>query len=111
LFVPTNRIRIDVKGGGICHIPASSIRHDGDVIAYLLIVRIASLRIKRIAHRDVRRPAHATIGAVGIKQLHINIVRSVARIQPHDIDAPIWGDRKCAEDMPLVRIDRIVIDP
>jgi len=111
LFVPANRIGINVKSGGICHVPASRIRHDGDIITDLLIVRIPSLRIKRIAHRDVRRPVHTTICAVGIKQLHVSIVRSVARIQPNNIDASIGRDRKCAEDMPFARVDRIVIDP
>lgn len=38
LFVPADRVRVDVEGRGICHIPSGSVRNDGDVIAYLVIL-------------------------------------------------------------------------
>jgi len=65
--MPADRVRVDVERRGICHISSSSIGNDRDIIAYLLVVRITSLRIKRIAHRNVSRPCDTTIGAVGIE--------------------------------------------
>jgi hypothetical protein len=61
--MPPHRVRINVVSGGVRHVAPGIVRHNRDVIAYLLIVRIACLRIKRIAHRDVRRPCHTAIGA------------------------------------------------
>ena len=72
-----DRIRVDVESRGICHVPTRCVRHDRDVIADLLVLRISSLRIERIARRDVSRPCNTTIGAVGVEQLHIGVIRSV----------------------------------
>jgi hypothetical protein len=67
LFVPANSVRVDIEGGGIGHVRSGVVRNDGDVIAYLLIIRKTCLRIEGVAHSDVRRPAEATISAPGIE--------------------------------------------
>ena len=67
MFVPANGIRVDVKGGGICDIASGHIRNDRDVIADLLVLRKAGLRIERIADRNVRSPCHAGVGAIRIE--------------------------------------------
>ena len=69
MFVPANSVRVDIESSGIRHIRSGVIRNDGDVIAYLVIIRITCLRIERVAHSDVRRPAEAAISAPGIEQL------------------------------------------
>jgi hypothetical protein len=60
-------LRVEVKGGGVSHITAGFIGNDGNVIANLILVRIAFEGIKRITYRHVRRPCRAGIGAKGIK--------------------------------------------
>ena len=59
--------RVEVESGRIRHIATGAVRHDGDVIAYLALIRPAFERIKRIAHRDIRRPGNAAVGAVRIE--------------------------------------------
>jgi hypothetical protein len=59
--------RIEIKCGRIRHITAGFIGNDGNIVAYLILVRIAFERIKRIAHGNVRRPGNTGIGAPGIK--------------------------------------------
>ena len=59
--------RIEIERGGIRHIAARIVRNDGDIVAYLALVRPAFERIKRIAHRDIRRPGNAAVGAVRIE--------------------------------------------
>ena len=61
------RARVKVVGGRVRDVASRVIRHDGDVIAYLVLLRIAFERIKRIAHRNVRRPSNAAIRAEGIE--------------------------------------------
>jgi len=60
-------VRVEVERGGIRYVTACFIGNDGDIIAYLALVRIAFERIKRIAHRHVRRPCPASVGAKGIE--------------------------------------------
>jgi hypothetical protein len=67
LFMPPDGVRVDVESGGIRHVAAGLVRYNRDVIAYLAIVWITCMRIKRIAHRNVSRPRHAAVGAEGIK--------------------------------------------
>ncbi len=102
--------RVEVKRGGICHVASGVIRHDGDVIAYLALVRPAFERIKRGAHGHVRRPGHAAISAIGIEQLRVGVIRSVPCVIPHRIDPPVGRYGKCAEPVPLAGIDWIVVD-
>ena len=89
MFVPATSVGIHVEGGGISDVRSGVIRNDGDVIAYLLITRITCLRIESGAHSDVRRPARTTIGAPGVKQLGIDVIRSIASVIPDNINACI----------------------
>ena len=59
--------RVEVKRGGIRHVTSSVVRDNGDVIADLVLARPAFERIERGTHRDIRRPRHPAVGAVGIK--------------------------------------------
>src|SRR5439155_545802 len=65
--LPTTRVK--VESGGIRDIPSGIVRHNGDVIAYLVLVRITFERIKRIAHCDVGCPRRAGVSAKGIEKL------------------------------------------
>ena len=103
--------RIEVVGSRICHVAAGVIGYDGDVITYLVLVRIAFEWSKRIAHCHIGRPGDAAIGAVGVEQLRVGVIGCVPCIKPHTVDASIRRDRKRAEPMPLVRIDWIVVNP
>ena len=60
-------VRVKVERGRIRHVAARVIRNDGDVVADLVLVRIAFERIKRIADRNVGRPGHAGISTIGIE--------------------------------------------
>ena len=59
--------RIKVERGRISYIAARVIGNDGDVVAYLVLVRIAFERIKRSTDRDVGRPGYTAIRAIRIK--------------------------------------------
>ena len=80
---------IEVEGGRIRHIAAGVVRHDSDVIAYLVLVRPALERVKGLAYLYVSRPGNTSIGAVGIKQLRIGVICGVTRVVPHRIDASV----------------------
>ena len=75
--------RVEVVRSRVCDIAAGVIGHDGNVIAYLVLNRPAFQRSEGIAHSYVRRPGHTAIGAVGIEQLRVDVVRGISRIQPH----------------------------
>ena len=60
-------LRVEVESGGVSHVAAGIVRYNGDIITYLLLVRVAFEGIKRIAYRHIRRPRRAGIGAKGIK--------------------------------------------
>ena len=60
-------VRIEVKRSRICHVASSVVRHDGDIIADLILLGISFERSKRIAHRHIRRPGNASVGAEGIE--------------------------------------------
>ena len=101
---------VEVEGGGVSHIASGIVGYDRDIIAYLALVRIAFERIKRIAHRNVRRPGHAGVSAIGIEKLRVGVVSSVSRVIPNSIEPSIGRYRKCAEPVPLARVNRVVID-
>ena len=101
---------VEIKRGRIRHVATRVVRNDGDVIAYLVLIRIAFERIKGITHGNVRRPRDAAIRAERIEQLRIRVIRSIARVQPHRIDPSIGGYRQRAKPVPLVMINGIVID-
>ena len=106
----TDSVRVDVKSSRIRNVASCIVRHNRDVIAYLVILWITRLRIKRVAYRNIRRPGGATVCAPGIEQLAINVVDRVTRVQPHHINSSIGRYSECAEDVPLVRVYRVVID-
>jgi hypothetical protein len=43
--------------------------------------------------------------------LRVDVVRGIARIQPYDVNASIGRHGRRAKNVPLVRVDRVVIDP
>ena len=104
-------VRVEIKRRGIRHIASGIIGNDGDVIAYLVLNRIAFERSKGVAHGNVRCPRDAAICAERIEQLGIRVIRSVSRVQPHRIDPSIGGYRQRAKPVPLVVIDWVVINP
>lgn len=104
-------VRIEVECGRIRHVASGIVRHDRNVIAYLVLYGVAFKRGKRIADRDVGRPCHAAVSAPGVEQLGIGVVRSVSRVHPNRINASIRRHRQRAEPMPFVLINRIVRDP
>jgi hypothetical protein len=102
--------RIEVEGRGVGDTPSRVIRCDGDVIAYLVLHRVSLERCEWSAHRHVGRPRDAAVGAKGIEQLRICVVRSIARVQPNRINSSIGCYCQCAKPVPFVMINRIVID-
>jgi hypothetical protein len=60
-------IGIEVEGSSIRDIAAHFVRDDGDVIADLILVRIALERVECITNSHIRRPRHTCIGAKRIK--------------------------------------------
>jgi len=60
-------VRVEVERGGIRHIAPCVIGNDRDVIAYLVLIRIAFEGIKGIAHRNVSRPGDAAVRAKRIE--------------------------------------------
>ena len=59
--------RIEVECGRIRHVAPSVVGHDRNVIAYLILHRIAFERSKRIADRDIGCPCQATVSAPGVE--------------------------------------------
>jgi len=104
-------VRVEVKSGRIGHVTPGVVRHDGDVIAYLALVRIALLRIKRIAYLNVGRPGDAAVRAPRVEQLRIDVVSAVPGVVPHGVQASVRRDSECAEPMPATGNNRIVVDP
>jgi len=60
-------VRVEVERGGIRHVTSGFIGNDRDIVAYLVLIRVAFEGIKRIADCNVRRPGHASVGAKGIE--------------------------------------------
>jgi len=104
-------VRIEVECGRIRHVASGIVRHDGNVIAHLVLHRIAFKRSERIADRHVGRPCHTAVGAPGVEQLRIGVVCRVSRVQPYRIDTSIGRYCERAEPMPFVLINRVVRDP
>ena len=110
IFLVLIPVWIEVKRSRIRHVAPSIIGDDSDIVAYLVLIRIAFERIKGIAHRDVRGPGNASVGAKGIKQLRIGVVGSVSTVVPDSIQASVGRYRECSKPVPLAGINRIVID-
>ena len=62
-------VRVEVKSGCVSHVTPGLVRHNCDIIPYLILVRIAFERVERIAHRNVSGPGHAGVSTKRIKQL------------------------------------------
>ena len=60
-------VRVEVERGRVGYIASRVIRNDGDVVAYLVLVRIAFKRIKRSTDGDVGRPCYTAIRAVRVE--------------------------------------------
>ena len=58
---------VKIECGGVRHVTSGVVRHDGEIIAYLILVGPPFERIKGIAHWHVGRPCNAAVGAVGIE--------------------------------------------
>ena len=82
-------IWIEVKGCRISHVSTRFVGNHCDIIAYLVLLRVAFEGIKRIAYSDVRRPGSAGVGAEGIKQLRVGVISGISRVIPDSIKATI----------------------
>ena len=60
-------VRVKVERGRICDVAPGIVRHDGNVIPDLVLVRITFERIKGCTHRYVSRPCDASIRAIGVE--------------------------------------------
>ena len=60
-------VRVEIEGGSISYIPTSVVGNKGDVIADLVLVRIAFQGVKCITHRHIRRPRDTRVGAIGVE--------------------------------------------
>lgn len=69
IFFVLVAIRIKVERSGIRYIASRFVRDDGDIVPYLILIRIAFERVERIAHRNVSRPGYTGVSAKRIKQL------------------------------------------
>ena len=100
MLTPT---RVKVVGCRVGNVSSGVIRHDGDIIAYLVLVRIAFQGIKRVTYCHIRRPRYPGVRAPGVKQLRVGIVGNrVARVVPHSVQTPIRRYGECAEPVPLI---------
>ena len=70
--------RVEIEGGGVGDIASRVIRHDRDVIAYLVLLRPAFQRSERLTDSYVRRPRNTTIGAIRIEQLRIDVIGGIS---------------------------------
>ena len=103
-------VRVEVKRSRIRHVGPSIVGDDRDIIAYLVLVRIALEWIKRIAHRNVRSPCDAGVSAKGIEKLRVRVVGGISRVMPDRVQPSIGCYCECAEPVPFIRINRVVID-
>jgi hypothetical protein len=62
-------VRVEVEGSGVSHVATGFIGHNGNIIAYLVLIRITLGGVERIAHRNVSRPSRAGVSAIGVEQL------------------------------------------
>ena len=81
--------RIEVESSRIRYVATGIIRHDGDVITYLILIRPAFGGIKRLTDHPVRRPGHAAICAVRIEQLREKVPGVIPCVVPHGVKPSI----------------------
>ena len=101
---------VEIKCSRVSHVASSLIGNDCYIIAYFVLLRIAFERVKRSAHSNIRRPCRTSIGAKGIEQLRVSVVGGISCVIPDSIQAAVGRYRKCSKPVPLVRINRVVID-
>ncbi len=53
VFLVLTVVRVEVKRGRVSHVTPGFVRHNCDIVPYLILVRIAFERVERIAHRNV----------------------------------------------------------
>jgi hypothetical protein len=82
-------VRVEIERGRVRYIAPGIIRHDGDVIAYLILLRPAFGGIKWLTDRHVGRPGRAGVCAIGIEQLRKQVAGVVAGIVPHGVKPSI----------------------
>jgi hypothetical protein len=82
-------VRVEIERGRVRYVAPGIIRHDGDVIADLILLRPAFGRIERLTDRHVGRPSRAAVGAIGIEQLRKQVAGVVAGIVPHGVKPSI----------------------
>ena len=70
--------RIEVVCSRVGDVTSGVIRHDGDIIADLVLLRPALQRSEGLADSYVRRPRNAAIGAVGVEQLRVNVIGGIS---------------------------------
>ena len=110
IFLVLIPVRIEVKRSRIRHIAPSIVGDDGDIIAYLILIRIPFERIKWVANRHIGSPSDAGVSAIGIEKLRVRVVRGVSGVMPNRIQASIGRYSKGSEPVPLVRVNRVVIN-
>ena len=103
-------VRVEVECSSIRHIAPGIVGNDGDIVAYLALIRIAFERVKCIAHCNVSGPADAAVGAIGVEELRVRVVNSISRVMPDSIEPSIRGYCEGTEPMPLAGINRVVVD-
>ena len=69
VFLVLTVVRVEIERRGVSHVAPGLVRYNCDIVPYLVLVGIAFEWVERIAHRNVSRPGHAGIGAIGIEQL------------------------------------------
>ena len=67
IFFVLASVRIEIKGCRIRNIPARFIGNHRDIVAYLVLIRIAFKRIERATYWDVGRPGHARVRAIRVE--------------------------------------------
>jgi hypothetical protein len=53
IFFVLVSLRVEVKRGGVRHVTSGVIRNDGDIVTYLVLVRVALKWVKGITHCHV----------------------------------------------------------
>jgi hypothetical protein len=81
--------RIKVESSRIRYVTTGVIRYDRDVVADLILIRIAFGGIKLLADGHVRRPGYPDIRAIGIEQLRQEVAGVVAGIEPYCVKPSI----------------------
>ena len=69
---------VEVVGSRVGDVASGVIRHDGDVITDLVLLRPTFQRSEGLTDSYVRRPRNAAIGAVGVEQLRVNVIGGIS---------------------------------